>query len=136
MAIEINDALKEKFIEFCNKYYPTKIRKDNRFNGNNWFYIQVGNCFSDWIHCEFFKGNIELHLEFDTKKDNEIFSKILEEFIPSLKGKNKNYGYILIPQSNIKDENDLLKKMGQEINKIEESLEKFELFIKKYVFKE
>jgi hypothetical protein len=34
MSIEINDALKEKFIEFCNKNYPNKIRKDNCFNNN------------------------------------------------------------------------------------------------------
>ena len=86
--------------------------------------------------CEFFRGNIELHLEFETKEDNKIFSKILEEFIPILKNKNKKNAYILVPKSNIKDENDLLKKMGEEINKIEESLEKVELFIKKYVVKD
>ena len=136
MSIVINDELKDKFIDFCNKNYPTKIRKDNRFNESKWFYIQVGNCFSDWIHCEFFRGNIELHLEFETKEDNKIFSKILEEFIPILKNKNKKNAYILVPKSNIKDENDLLKKMGEEINKIEESLEKVELFIKKYVVKD
>ena len=136
MSIVINDELKDKFIDFCNKNYPTKIRKDNRFNESKWFYVQVGNCLSDWIDCEFFRGNIEFHLEFETKEDNKIFSKILEEFMPILKNKNKKNAYILVPKSNIKDENDLLKKMGEEINKIEESLEKVELFIKKYVVKD
>jgi hypothetical protein len=56
--------------------------------------------------------------------------------MPILKNKNKKNAYILVPKSNIKDENDLLKKMGEEINKIEESLEKVELFIKKYVVKD
>ena len=37
--------LKEHFEEFCNKHYPNKKRKSNRFNNKNWFYVQVGRFF-------------------------------------------------------------------------------------------
>lgn len=137
MSIVINDELKDKFIDFCNKNYPTKIRKDNRFNESKWFYIQVGRFFSDYIHIEYQKNNIELHIEFDQKEENENFSKLLTDLLPKLSKcticKHKIYKwYVLESEANIINEDDLFQKMGKEIYEIDEAIEMSEFFIKKY----
>lgn len=137
MSVKINDELKEKFIEFCNTYYPNKIKKDNRFNSSNWFYVQVGRFFSDYIHCEYYNHNIELHIEFNKKNENEYFSNLLEKCIPNLSTcKKQNHStyiwYVLVPKSDIKNDDDLFEKMGIEINKINEAIEMSEFFIKNY----
>jgi hypothetical protein len=139
MSIEINDALKEKFIEFCNKNYPNKIRKDNCFNNNKWFYVQVGRFFYDYIHIEYHKNNIELHIEFDQKEENEKFSEFLTVLLPKLnkcdtQKHNKYKWYILENEEKVINEDDLFQKMGKEINEIDEAIEMSEFFIKKYFY--
>lgn len=128
--------LKEQFEEFCNKHYPNKKRKSNRFNNKNWFYVQVGRFFFDYIHCEYHNNNIELHIEFDRKVENDKFSELLENLIPDFKNcstqKHNTYKwYILVPKTEITDDN-LFEQMGKKINEIDEAIEMSEFFIKKY----
>lgn len=128
--------LKEKFVEFCNKFYPNRARKTNRFNSKQWFYVQIGRFFSDYIHCEYHNNNIELHIEFDRKEENNKFAELLEKLIPNLQNcvtqKHSIYKwYILVPEIEITDDK-LFEQMGKKINEIDEAIEMSEFFIKKY----
>lgn len=75
--VEITKQLKEKFLKFCKEEYPRKEYQVNLFNQEDWFYIQVGKNFSDYLHCEYINNSIQFHIEFDTKEETEMFNSLM-----------------------------------------------------------
>ena len=134
MIIEITDDLKEKFEEFCKKTFPEKKYVSNKGNNEKYFFIQIGNYFSDKIHCEYRydyetnTNNIELHIEFDNKKTSNAFYLFLCKKIFKKLDSNKtndidHYKWIsLIYANKIKDENDLFRKIRKIVNKLDKKL--------------
>ena len=150
--VEITKQLKEKFLKFCQKEYPQKEYQVNlSSNQENWFYIQVGKHFSDYLHCEYIEDSIQFHIEFDTKEESKMFNSLMRLlFQINKKDKNsitlkiindkddktptnKNYiWYEIVPKTQINDEPELFEKMSEAIFLLDEGISKIEGFIKKY----
>lgn len=158
--VKITKQLKEKFLEFCKEEYPRKEYQVNLFNQEDWFYIQVGKNFSDYLHCEYINDSIQFHIEFDTKEETEMFNSLMKFLflfqidekdknsitlkipkdkdvitLKSRKTKNKNYIWYEIvfekEDNEINDDN-LFEKMSEAIYLLDEGISKIEGFIKKY----
>lgn len=136
--VEITKQLKEKFLKFCKEEYPRKEYQVNLFNQEDWFYIQVGKNFSDYLHCEYIEDSIQFHIEFDTEEESEMFDSLIPFIFSSVnknwkKDKNKNYiWYEIVPKTQINDESELFEKMSEVIFLLDEGISKIEGFIKKY----
>lgn len=136
--VKITKQLKEKFLDFCKKEYPRKEYQSNLSNQEDWFYIQVGKNFSDYLHCEYIDNSIQFHIEFDTKEESEMFNSLIPFIFSSVnknwkKDKNKNYiWYEIVPKTQINDESELFEKMSEVIFLLDEGISKIEGFIKKY----
>lgn len=159
--VKITKQLKEKFLDFCKKEYPQKEYQSNlSSNQDDWFYIQVGKNFSDYLHCEYINNSIQFHIEFDTKEESEMFNSLMMFLflfqidekdkdsitlkipkdkdvitLKSRKTKNKNYIWYEIvfekEDNEINDDN-LFEKMSEAIYLLDEGISKIEGFIKKY----
>lgn len=89
--VKITKQLKEKFLDFCKNEYPRKEYQSNlSSNQDDWFYIQVGKNFSDYLHCEYIKDSIQFHIEFDTKEESEMFD-LLMRFLFQFDEKEKKF---------------------------------------------
>lgn len=130
--MKINEELKTKFIEHCEKDWDIKIYKANIINNKNWFYIQVGNYFKDYFHIEYIdlngKQNLQFHIEFDTLEESKDFRDLLFKLNPSIK-------HILTAKNMSKcntDENYLWFdiKNTENITTEEELFEKFSRYLK------
>lgn len=137
--VKITKQLKEKFLDFCKKEYPQKEYQSNlSSNQDDWFYIQVGKNFSDYLHCEYINNSIQFHIEFDTKEESEMFNSLIPSIFSSVnknwkKTNNKNYiWYEIVPKTQINDEPELFEKMSEAIYLLDEGISKIEGFIKKY----
>lgn len=137
--VKITKQLKEKFLDFCKKEYPQKEYQSNlSSNQDDWFYIQVGKNFSDYLHCEYINNSIQFHIEFDTKEESEMFNSLIPSIFSSVnknwkKTNNKNYiWYEIVPKTQINDEPELFEKMSEAIFLLDEGISKIEDFIKKY----
>lgn len=158
--VKITKRLKDKFLKFCKEEYPRKEYQVNLFNQEDWFYIQVGKNFSDYLHCEYIEDSIQFHIEFDTKEETEMFNSLMMFLflfqidekdkdsitlkipkdkdvitLKSRKTKNKNYIWYEIvfekEDNEINDDN-LFEKMSEAIYLLDEGISKIECFIKKY----
>ena len=121
---------------FVINFIPTEQEKQIDSIANNGFMFKLDVFFSDYIHCEYHNNNIELHIEFDRKEENNKFAELLEKLIPNLQNcvtqKHSIYKwYILVPEIEITDDK-LFEQMGKKINEIDEAIEMSEFFIKKY----
>lgn len=92
----IHKTVKDAFRDFCINNFPGRIIECN--DNDDYIRVQAGNHFKDFLHYEYRnnKGLVEFHIEFDEKKENYIFHRILSSFggCKNLKfGRLYQYGY-------------------------------------------
>ena len=69
---------KEEIEKFCLTYYPDKKFQIGSSRKEQWFYIQAGYCFQDYIHYEYRSGSgMEFHIEFNNENDSVCFYREL-----------------------------------------------------------
>lgn len=144
----IDKTVKDSFRDFCMNNFPGRIIECNDFD--NYIRVQAGNHFKDYLHYEYRKNKqVQLHIEFDEKEENDYFHKVLSSFDAY---KNLNFesnqkgcyewGYLKKSQTlnfdvtqQISNTNDIQPVFSQfyELQKeVEPYLRKIEFFIKKY----
>lgn len=76
----IDKTVKDGFRDFCINNFPGRIIECN--DNDNYIRVQAGNHFKDFLHyeCRKNKGLVEFHIEFDEKKENYSFHRILSSF--------------------------------------------------------
>lgn len=144
----IDKTVKDSFRDFCMNNFPGRIIECN--DSDDYIRVQAGNHFKDYLHYEYRKNKqVQLHIEFDEKEENDYFHKVLSSFDAY---KNLNFesnqkgcyewGYLKKSQTlnfdvtqQISNTNDIQPVFSQfyELQKeVEPYLRKIEFFIKKY----
>lgn len=59
----ISKELKQKFQNFCQNEFPTKIYVANETSKTQWFLVQAGNAFDGELHYELYQNEVQLHIE-------------------------------------------------------------------------
>lgn len=140
----INKSLKEEFIEFCETKNGGKVFISNiRKKGYEWFYVQVGKFFDDYLHIEYTDldgiQRLQFHIEFDTIAESQGFYDLLEKLEPSItqyltpvqnmKKYTKQTSYLWFDinnTTNIVTANDLFKEFTIYITKLDSAIGKIE----------
>ncbi len=140
----IDKSLKEKFIKFCETKNGGKIFVSNLMKkGYEWFYVQVGKFFDDYLHIEYTDldgiQRLQFHIEFDTIAESQGFYDLLEKLEPSITQyltpvqnmkkytKQMNYLWFDINNTtNIATEKDLFNEFTTYIKKLNSAIRKIE----------
>ena len=146
--IAIDKTVKDAFRDFCISNFPGRIIECNDFD--DYIRVQAGNHFKDCLHYEYGKNKqLQLHIEFDEKEENDIFCQILSSFGGcknlSFVSRQKGYyewGTLKNPQNQTFDVTQqipgpsnmqLIFDQFYELQKeVEPYLRKIEFFIRKY----
>ena len=77
--IAIDKTVKDAFRDFCISNFPGRIIECN--DSDDYIRVQAGNHFKDCLHYEYGKNKqLQLHIEFDEKEENDCFYKVLSSF--------------------------------------------------------
>ena len=91
----IDKTVKDAFRDFCINNFPGRIIECN--DNDDYIRVQAGNHFKDFLHYEYRNNNdfVEFHIEFDEKKENYSFHRILSSFggCKNLEFNHKQLGY-------------------------------------------
>ncbi len=130
MALEVTRELKEEFEKFCKDEFPNKIYKSNKYDSKkNWFYVQAGNNYKDFIHYEFNGEYIYFHIEIRKTNVAEVFASYIENNQNLLKKINNKTDYqkaTFIFNKQINSEEDLWNSFLEIRDKIESLIYSFE----------
>ena len=75
----IDKTVKDSFRDFCINNFPGRIIECNDFD--DYIRVQAGNYFKDYLHYEYRNNKqVQLHIEFDEKEENDRFYKVLSSF--------------------------------------------------------
>lgn len=147
--IAIDKTVKDAFRDFCISNFPGRIIECN--DSDDYIRVQAGNHFKDCLHYEYGKNKqLQLHIEFDEKEENDIFYQILSSFggcknlsfVSSQKGyyewgtlnNHQNLTFDVTKQisSTSNDIQPVLEQFYELQKEVEPYLRKIEFFIKKY----
>ena len=140
----IDKNLKEEFVEFCETKNGGKVFISNiRKKAYEWFYVQVGKFFDDYLHIEYTDldgiQRLQFHIEFDTIAESQGFYDLLKKLEPSItqyltpvqnmkKYTNRtNYLWFDIKNTiNITTANDLFNEFTTYIGNLDSAIRKIE----------
>lgn len=146
--IAIDKTVKDAFRDFCISNFPGRIIECN--DSDDYIRVQAGNHFIDYLHYEYGKNKqVQLHIEFDEKEENDIFCQILSSFggCKNLSFVSRQKGYyewgtlnnhqklvfnITQQISNTNDIQPIFKQFYELQKEVEPYLRKIEFFIRKY----
>lgn len=75
------ERIKNLFKKLCETKFTKGYYEDNTNNSSDWFYVQAGRFFRDYVHYECIKYNqnweIQFHIEFNAEADSKDFYNLL-----------------------------------------------------------